>query len=151
MKITLKMQIQEQEISLVADLTLKACRIFRQQFSEDLLLQMKNIYKAWNKSPFEGIDLTGVTVEGKTEQEIYAQLLNKIDVSKLTEIRELTAEETEMGYKVIWAFAKNADPALPGFDEWADSFEYILPIGEIVSALYKAWNESAKPTIEIKN
>ena len=151
MNITLKMQIQEQELNLVVNLTLKACRIFRQQFHEDILQQMQSIYKAYNKSPFEGMDLSGVTVEGKTEQEIYAQLLNKIDVSKLTEVRELTAEQTETGYKIIWAFAKNADPDLPGFDDWVDKFDYILPIGEIITALFEAWNKSAKPTIEIKN
>lgn len=151
MNITLKMQIQNEEVILPANLTLKACRIFRQQFGEDILQSMQNIYKAYNKSPFEGIDLTGVVVEGKTEQEIYNQLLSKIDVSKLNEIRELTAEQTETGYKVIWAFAKNADPDLPGFEDWADSFDYILPVGQIVSALFEAWSKSAKPTIEIKN
>lgn len=151
MNITLKMQIQNEKLDLTVNLTLRACRIFRQQFQADLLQEMQNIYKAYNKSPFEGMDLTGVTVEGKTEQEIYAQLINKIDVSKLSELRELTADQTETGYKIIWAFAKNADPSLPGFDEWSESFDYILPIGKIVSTLFEAWNKSAQPTIELKN
>ena len=145
------MQIQEEAVTLKLNLTLKACRIFRQQFQSDLLQVMQQIYKAWNKSPFEGMDLTGVTVEGKTEQEIYAQLLNKIDISKISELRELTAEQTEMGYKAIWAFAKNANPALPNFEDWADEFDYVLPIGEIITAVFEAWNKSAKPTVEIKN
>lgn len=151
MNITLKMQIQDEAVNLVMNLTLKACRIFRQQFQDDILLQMQNIYAAYNKSPFEGMDLTGVTVEGKTEQEIYAQLLNKIDVSKLTEIRELSAEQTETGYKIIWAFAKNADPALPAYEEWIENFDYVLPVGDIITALFEAWNKSAKPTVELKN
>lgn len=151
MNIHLKMQIQNEAIELTANLTLKACRIYRQNFSRDLLQDMQNIYKTYNKSPFEGINFAGMDVEGKSEQEIYAQLLSRVDVTKLSELHTLSGEQTETGYQIVWAFLKNADPDLPGYEKWTEQFDYILPIGEIITALFDAWNANAKPTVEIKN
>ena len=95
------MQIQDEAIELTANLTLKACRIYRQNFFRDLLQDMQNIYKTYNKSPFEGINFAGMDVEGKSEQEIYAQLLSRVDVTKLSELHTLTGEQTETGYQIV--------------------------------------------------
>jgi hypothetical protein len=152
MNITLKMTIQDQEIELNANLTNNAGRIYRQQFSRDLLRDMTDLYKKLHKSPFEGIDMSGIEVNGKTEQEIYQQLVSKVDISKLMDQKEsLDFEDTEKGEQIIWAFLKNADHAAPNFTDWSNSYDYVLPVGDIVSALFEAWSNSAQPTVELKN
>lgn len=152
MDITLKMKIQDQEIELNGSMTNAAGRIYRQHFNRDLLKDMTDIYKKLHKSPFEGIDMTGVDLSGKTEQEIYQILVSKVDMSKFMDVTEpLTFEETERGGQIAWAFVKNKNKNIPPFTEWADSFDFILPVGDIVSALFEAWTTSAQPTVELKN
>ena len=154
MIITLKMKIQDQEFTLNANLTNAAGRIYRQQFNRDLLKDMAEIYKILHRSPFEGISMEGIDVNGKTEQEIYEQLVSKIDIPSILTYRtetNLNFEEEERGGQIIWAFAKNADKTIPNYTDWIDSFDFVLPVGDIVSVLYEAWNHSAQPTIELKN
>ena len=154
MNITLKMKIQDQEFELNANLTNNAGRIYRQQFSRDILKDMGDIYKKMHVSPFAGISLEGIVLEGKTESEISEQLMSRVDVSKLLTLQEkevLSFEDEELGGRIIWAFVKNADKALPNYEKWIEEFDFILPVGDIVSALYEAWTKSAQPTIELKN
>lgn len=155
MNITLKMNIQEQEFELNANLTNNAGRIYRQQFSRDILKDMSDIYKKMHRSPFDGIDLKGLEINGKTEQEIQDQLMSRIDIAQLLEAQNeaavLTFEEEERGGQIIWAFVKNADRSVPNYEKWIEEFDFILPVGDIVSALYEAWTKSAQPTIELKN
>ena len=152
MIITLK--LNETNTELEVNMTNRVGRIYRQAFSRDILKDMQIIYKKLHKSPFEGIDMSGINIEGKSEEEIYQMLISKVDMTKLLDAREnatLDFEETEMGGHIIWAFAKNADDKIKGYEDWIDSFEYILPVGEIVSALLEAWNNAAAPTVELKN
>lgn len=155
MYITLKMTIQDQDFTLEVNLANRAGRIYRQQYNRDLLKDMDEIYKKLHKTLFDGIDMTGVELEGKTEQEIYSQLLARVDISKIiqSEAHEnaLDFEEEERAGQIIWAFVKNKDEKTPNYEEWIDSYEFILPVGDIVCALYDAWGKSAKPTIELKN
>ena len=152
MKITLKMNDENRELEV--NMTNRVGRIYRQAFSRDMLQDMLGIYKQLRKSPFEGIDLSGIDLNGKTEQEIYQQLITKVDVAKLVDARQnasLNFDDTEKAGNIVWAFAKNADDSIPGYEEWIDGFDYILPVGEIVCGLFDAWNSSATPTVEIKN
>lgn len=152
MKITLKMN--ETNTDLTVNMTMNGARIYRQNFSRDMLKDMNEIYVKLYKSPFDGIDMSGIQVKGKTEQEIYEQLMSKVDVTKVlaSQTKEmLDYDETERGAQIIWAFAKNADKSVPDFEEWIEGFDYILPVGDIVTALYEAWHKSAMPTVEIKN
>ena len=152
MKITLKMN--ETNTDLTVNMTMNGARIYRQNFSRDMLKDMNEIYGKLHKSPFDGIDMGGIQVEGKTDQEIYEQLMSKVDVTKLLASQNketLDYDETERGAQIIWAFAKNADRNAPDFEEWIEEFDYILPVGDIVTALYEAWHKSAMPTVEIKN
>ena len=152
MKITLKMN--ETNTDLTVNMTMNGARIYRQNFSRDMLKDMNEIYAKFHKSPFDGIDMSGIQVEGKTDQEIYEQLMAKVDVTKLFALQTketLDYDETERGAQIIWAFAKNADRNVPDFEEWIEGFDYILPVGDIVTALYEAWHKSAMPTVEIKN
>lgn len=154
MYITLKMKIQEQEFSLEANLANKAGRIYRQHFNRDLLKDMSEIYKKLHKSPFDGITISDIDYKDKTEQEIYEQLMSHVDLSKFIDADEknfLTFEETERCGQLIWAFVKNKDENTKNYEEWIDSFDFVLPVGDIVCALYEAWGKSAQPTIEIKN
>lgn len=155
MNITLKMNIQDQEFELNANLTNNAGRIYRQQFSRDILKDMSDIYKKMHRSPFDGINLTGLEINGKTEQEIQDQLMSRVDIAQLlasqNEAAVLTFEEEERGGQIIWAFVKNADKALPNYEKWIEEFDFILPVGDIVCALYESWIKSAQPTIELKN
>ena len=155
MNITLKMNIQNQEFEINANLTNNAGRIYRQQFNRDILKDMNEMYKQLHKSPFEGIDLSGIDVNGKNEQEIYDQILAKVDVSKLVsaqmEQNVISFDDTETCGHIIWAFVKNADKNTPAYEQWIDDFDFVLPVGEIVSALHEAWTKSAVPTVELKN
>ena len=154
MYITLKMTIQDQEISLDVNLTNRAGRIYRQQYNRDLLKDMSDIYKKLHRSMFAGIDLKGVDLSGKTEAEISAEIMKHVDLAEVLENQEtayLDFEESERAGQVIWAFVKNKAADIPNYEEWIDSFDFILPVGEIVNALYDAWHKSAQPTVELKN
>lgn len=153
MIVTLKMEIQGQEFNLAADLTMKAGRIYRQQFTRDLSIDLTDIYQRVNPSIYENLDLSGIQTEGKTTEELTQQVIEKaypvwVEAQKKA---SLSYEEMERASQIIWAFAKNADKDLPGYEEWIDSFDFILPVKELITALYGAWNESAKPTVEVKN
>lgn len=155
MYITLKMKIQDQEFNLDVNLANRAGRIYRQQFNRDLLRDMTEIYKKLHKSPFDGIDMSGIDLDGKTEKEIYEQLLSRVDMAQYledhTEKNQLDFTETERAGQIIWAFVKNNDDKTPNYEDWIDGYDFILPVGEIVSVLYEAWGKSAQPTIELKN
>lgn len=152
MKITLK--LNETDTELIVNMTMHGARIYRQSFNRDMLKDMNEIYSKLHKSPFDGIDMSGIQIEGKTDQEIYAQLLSKVDANKILAAQNketLDFDETERGAQIIWAFVKNADKNAPDFDEWIEGQDFILPVGDIVSALFEAWHKSAMPTVEIKN
>lgn len=152
MKITLK--LKETNTDLNINMTMHGARIYRQNFNRDMLKDMNEIYAKLHKSPFDGIDMSGVQIEGKTDREIYEQLLSKVDATKILAAQTeetLDFDETERGAQIIWAFAKNADKNISDFDEWLESLDYILPVGDIIIALFEAWHKSAMPTVEIKN
>lgn len=155
MNITLKMTIQDQEFELNANLTNNAGRIYRQQYSRDLLKDMSDIYKKLHRSPLEGTDLQGLDIRGSDENEIYAQIISRVDMTKLmqneTEKLALDFEETERAGQIIWAFVKNADKTIPLYETWIDEYDFIMPVGDIVNALFEAWTKSAQPTVELKN
>ena len=155
MYITLKMKIQDQEINLEVNLANRVGRIYREQFNRDLLRDMGELYKKLNKNPFEGVDLNGIDIVNNSWENISNELLSRVDVSKyLSENNidnDLDFEETERAGQIIWAFVKNRNNDIPNYEEWIDEFDFILPVGEILTALYEAWEKSAKPTIEIKN
>lgn len=155
MYITLNMKIQDQEFALEANLSNRAGRIYRQQFNRDLLKDMSELYKKTHRSIFDGVDMTGIDLKGKSEQEIYEQILSRVDVAKfaesLNESQTLSFEETDRCGQIVWAFVKNKDINTPNYEEWIDSFDFILPVIDISNALFEAWNKSAQPTIELKN
>lgn len=153
MIITLKMKTQDQDQKLVVDLTMNVGRIYRQQYQRDLFRDLSDIYQKVNPSIYDHLDLSGLDIEGKTEEEITEQIISKaIPVWSESQRKSLLSfEDTERASQIIWAFAKNADSELPGYEEWVDSFDFILPIKEIITALFSAWNDSAKPTVEVKN
>ena len=155
MNITLKMKIDEQDFEIKANMTNAAGRLYRQHFNRDILKDMTAIYRKLTMSILDGIDMSGIDLAGKTEQEIYDLLMEKVDLTKLLKNQidqaELDFEESERAGQIIWAFAKNADKNLPGYEDWIDEFDFVLPVGEIVCKLYEAWTRSAKPTVELKN
>lgn len=155
MKITLKMEIMDHEENLEVNLTNRAGRIYRQQYRRDIIRDMSDLYKKLNKSPFDGIDMTGINFRDDTEEEIYAQLIQRVDPTKLMENlqteQSLDFEEIERAGQIIWAFVKNYDEKTPDYEEWIDGFDFILPVEKILSALYEAWGKSAQPTLELKN
>lgn len=154
MYITLKMKIQDHEENVEVNLTNRAGRIYRQQYNRDLIKDMMDLYKKLNKSPLDGIDMTGIEIKGKSEEEIYEQLMSRVDIAKLMENEAqitLDFEETERAGQIIWAFAKNRNNNLPNYEAWIDGFDFILPVDKIVCTLYEAWGKSAQPTVELKN
>ena len=78
MNLTLKMNIQDQEFELNANLTNNAGRIYRQQFSRDILKDMSDIYKKMHKSPFDGINLTGLEINGKNLADTVSEWAGKL-------------------------------------------------------------------------
>ena len=152
MYITLKMKIQDQEIDLDVNLANRAGRIYRQTYNRDILKDMAEIYKKVNKNPFDGVDTSGIDFVGMTEEELLKELISRVDPRELIKDREiLDFEEAERAGQIIWAFAKNRNKDLPGYEDWIDSFDFILPVEEILTKLFEAWGKSAAQTIEIKN
>lgn len=152
MYITLKMKIQDQEIDLDVNLANRAGRIYRQTYNRDILKDMAEIYKKVNKNPFDGVDTSGIDFVGMTEEELLKELVSRVDPRDLIKEQEtLDFEETERAGQIIWAFAKNRNKDLPGYEDWIDSFDFILPVEEILTKLFEAWGKSAAPTIEVKN
>ena len=152
MYITLKMKIQDQEIDLDVNLANRAGRIYRQTYNRDILKDMAEINKKVNKNPFDGVDTSGIDIVGMTEEELLKELISRVDPRELIKDREiLDFEEAERAGQIIWAFAKNRNKDLPGYEDWIDSFDFILPVEEILTKLFEAWGKSAAPTIEVKN
>lgn len=153
MNITLKMKLQDQEFNLIINMTMNAGRIYRQQFQRDLVKDLSELYEKFNPSIFDNIDLKGIETEGKAEEEITQQIITRAYPVWAEAQKKIipSYEDIERTGQILWAFAKNADMNLPGYEKWIDEFDYILPTKEIVIALYGAWNDSAKPTVEIKN
>lgn len=151
MYITLKMKIEEQEIAIDVNLANRAGRIYRQQYGRDLIADMSDLYKKLHKSPFSEIDMTGVDLNALTEQEIFERIMSKIDVNDYLKKQILSFEDTETAGKIIWAFAKNRNENIQNYEDWIDSFDFVLPVEDIVTALYDAWGKSARPIVEIKN
>lgn len=152
MYITLKMKIQDQEIDLDVNLANRAGRIYRQTYNRDILKDMAEIYKKVNKNPFDGVDTSGIDIVGMTEEELLKELISRVDPRELIKDREiLDFEEAERAGQIIWAFAKNRNKDLPGYEDWIDNFDFILPVEEILTKLFEAWGKSATPTIEVKN
>lgn len=157
MNITLKMNIEDQVFILKANLTNAAGRAYRQQYGRDILKDMSKIYKKNHKTAYDAIsaiDLSGIDVSKLSEDNISDQIINRVDLEKLLaahEEDELTFEETERCGQIIWAFVKNADKNTPGYEEWIDNFDFVLPVVDILSILYESWKKSAQPTVELKN
>ena len=151
MYITLKMKIEEQEIAIDVNLANRAGRIYRQQYGRDLIADMSDLYKKLHKSPFSDIDMTGVDLNSLTEQEIFERIMSGIDVNDYLKKQVLSFEDTETAGKIIWAFTKNRNESIPNYEDWIDSFDFVLPVEDIVTALYDAWGKSARPIVEIKN
>ena len=99
MYVTLKMNIEDQEIRLEANLTNRAGRIYREYFGHDLVDDMTDIYKKTHKNPFEGIDFSQVDFQGKTENEVSTEILNLVVPKYLgSQITSpLSFEDTEKG------------------------------------------------------
>ena len=153
MNVTLKMKIQDQEIILTTNLTMNACRIYRQQFGRDALKDMAEIYNFVNPSPYVGIDFSDIVTKGKTEEEVYTQVINKAlprYFSQTEKENPMDFEMTERACQIIWAFVRNAGETRE-YGDWIDSFDFVFPVKDVIIALYEAWHKSATPTIELKN
>ena len=150
MYITLKMKIQEQDIALEVNLANRAGRIYRQQYGRDLIADMGDLYRKLHKSPFSGVDINDID-KNMTEQEIFEQIMSKINVDDYLTKTMLSFDDTETAGKIIWAFAKNRNENIPNYEDWIDGFDFVLPVEEIITALYDAWGKSARPTVELKN
>lgn len=155
MNITLKMELLDHEENLEVNMTNRAGRIYRQQYGRDLIKDMAELYRKIVQTPLSGIDLSGIKIVDRSEEEIYEQLMERVDYKKLLasneELISLDFEEIERAGQIIWAFAKNKDEKLPNYEEWIDGFDYILPVENIIRSLYEAWGKSAQPTVELKN
>ena len=116
MEIVLK--LEEQDIELPVNLTNHAGRIYRQTFERDMLLDMQDIYKKLNKSPFDGIDLRDIQTAGKTKDEIADELIAKANISAFVDNENpvLSFEDTEKAGQIIWAFAKKRNKVVQRLD-----------------------------------
>ena len=151
MYITLKMKIEDQDIALDVNLANRAGRIYRQQYGRDLITDMSELYKKLHKSPFADIDMSGIDRNSVTEQELFERLMSNVDLSDYLSKTVLSFEDTETAGQIIWAFAKNRNNDIPNYEDWIDNFDFVLPVEDIITALFDAWGKSARPTIEIKN
>ena len=154
MNITLEMKIQDQEFDLVVDMTMKAGRIYRQQYNRDLAEDLAEMSNLFSPNPFKYIDPSSIDMNTMSEEEIYDRVMRKAIPEYLLNKKagmSLSFDQTERAYQIIWAFAKNADEKLPTCQVWEDIFDFVLPVSTIIPALYEAWEKTARPIVEIKN
>jgi len=153
MYVTLKMNIEDREVRLEANLTNRAGRIYREYFGRDLVDDMNEIYRKSHPNPFEGIDFSNVNFQGKTEEEITAELLQVAAPKYLANqnVLPLSFDETEKGCQIIWAFVRNHKKDTPNYEEWIEDFDFVFPVADLVEKLYEAWTKTAMPIVELKN
>ena len=105
------------------------------------------------KTEKTNIDYSKINVDSQTDEEIQNELVRQALPIYFRNRREsaLTYSDTEQACQIIWAFVKNADDTTPVYTEWIDGFDFVLPIKDLINILYTAWNETARPTVEVKN
>lgn len=153
MELTLKMKIGDQEFTLVVNMTNKAGRIYRQKYSRDLVQDLTAINKKINPSIYDYVDISQLDIVNKTEEELNADLIRMAypKYKEYTQNNVLDFTDTEQANQIIWAFAKNADDKLPDYEDWIDSFDFVMPVKSIIPVLFDAWTKTAQPIIELKN
>lgn len=151
MRATFEFEIEDKKYTLPAQISMAACRIYRAQFSRDLLQDIKQVLKEANPNPFDKIDVSSLDLT-KSQEDIQKQMLSMANVGALVDANTngISYETTEIGAKIIWAHAKAADNTTQPFTEWIDRFE-LLPVVPILEQIDKLWGESARPTITLKN
>lgn len=137
-------------LSIPIRLTFGAMRLYRAEFNGDLITDLSAAQDALHPDPIrdalKNADLSGLSLE-----EMQTEIMKHIDIRELNQTRLPSAETQEKALRCVWALAKNADPKLPAFGAWCDSFEILLPLPAMVEACVGMLSEASGATVELKN
>lgn len=135
-------------------LTLGAARIYAAQFNRDLPTDLYDLATEINSKPIQKalktMKLGGKNIAKMSDADFQAVLMENIDVAELITERPLTLDQCDRGVNIIWAFAKNADAAIPLPEPWTDGFTQ-FPIRKYINNLFDLWTAVQNGTIELKN
>jgi len=144
----------EKESDFQIKLTLGAAHIYQAQFNRDLFTDLYDLAMEINSKPLQkalkNVKLNGKNVSNLNEDELVELLLQNIDIAELITEKPLTLDQCNRAVNIIWAFAKNADPALPLPDKWIEKFD-LFPIRKYINQIFDLWTEVQNGTIKLKN
>lgn len=141
-------------VTIPVRISLRAGRIYRTEFGRDLIADLATLHQAiegnWQTEIFK--ELSRNQVDRKNSAAIEAFFEARPDLMLLMNDRVLSFDETETGLRILWAFAKNHDETIrKGVEEWADSFEAVLPVRALIEIVYGLWATASAPTVALKN
>lgn len=141
-------------VTIPVRISLRAGRIYRTEFGRDLIADLATLHQAiegnWQTEIFK--ELSRNQVDRKNSAAIEAFFEARPDLMLLMNDRVLSFDETETGLRILWAFAKNHDETIrKGVEEWADSFEAVLPVRDLIEIVYGLWATASAPTVALKN
>ena len=150
----LEFKSDESTITIPIRLSLRGCRFYRTEFGRDLIADLAALYQAIEGEPQAKFlkELSAHQIDPENEIAVKAFLKENPEVMILIADRVLSFEETETGLRILWAFAKNHDDTLQqSAEDWGDSFDTVLPVRELILAIYGLWVAASAPTVALKN
>jgi len=138
--------IGEKELRIKA--SMGVLRAYRAQFGSDMIQDLNALYEATHYDPFqEAIKKTNIIPAKMTEEEIQSAILANVDLTKINETPLIDEQTTVKTLQCLWAMSCTSE----SYDKWAEDYDEILPVKEIIAALNNVWTEAGKVTVELKN
>lgn len=154
MERVLEVTIDEAVTRIRIRATLGAARIYRTAFGRDLIEDIIVLQRSLNG----GLEakmleaLNGKDIDFANEEAVTKVLMESTDFAALVETKVPTFDEMERVGQVLWAFAKNADGSIPGYEGWIGKVEDALTVSAaIIDELYQLWTRSSGTTVALKN
>lgn len=136
-------------------MTISALRMYRTEFGRDFIQDLVDLHEKLNPDPLRKamsrLRIDATKAAGMTQKEISGLIMENVDFTELAADSHLTGEETDRALQLVYVLAKNADSELKPFENWADSFDVLLPVKSLIDACFDLWNQSNETSIEIKN
>lgn len=153
MERVLEIKSDEGIVTIPIRISLRAGRIYRTEFGRDLIADLAELYKKTtmdNQAKLFEI-LRGKNVDLSDETAVTKAIVENADLLLISQDQPLTFADTERAGQVLWAFAKNSNEQIEGANDWADSFDILIPYKEIVPTIYSLWQQASTPSVVLKN
>lgn len=154
MERVLEIKSGEGSVTIPIRISLRAGRIYRTEFGRDLIADLAELYQVitgdWQTDIFKELSRNKVDLKDNSAVEAFFEA--RPELMLLMNDRVLSFDETETGLRILWTFAKNHDDTIKkDVEAWADSFETVLPVRELIEVVYRLWTTASTPTVALKN